>query len=285
MTFRFGLIGLLIASLSGCFLEITVGEGGEVQSASGLSDCAENSLCSIEVLDTTYRETFVAVPKSGYRFVGWDDGEDHQCKGSFRTICTVDNTGFAGNTQAEAVIASNKKYFLKPIFERTGAPRYVARDADGAFITDDFMKMGDSGADARLVYTDTGGMEHGYYIGIRPEGLSIFDSLTGRWNNASCSGDFTHVDRDEILVFSPLFSETYMIVHEIDHYLDGIYHLAKLAPKDSAYYGSSYHLTDGLFGNPPTCVESAETWLVPVEDIVIRNVDDQFTAPFTLSRE
>ncbi len=102
--------------LSGCKLFVTVGTGGSV-SGSGGSNCSENSVCEIEITDATFIETFTAVPKAGFQFKQWEEGDGYLCGNQTSVHCTLDNTAAAGNSALEAVIASNRSFAIRPIFE------------------------------------------------------------------------------------------------------------------------------------------------------------------------
>lgn len=273
MKIRLGLIAFLIATLTGCFLEITVGDGGEVQSASSLSDCAENSVCSIEILDASFSETFVAVPKPGYRFIGWDDGADYQCKGSFRSICVVENTGFAGNAQAEGVIASSKKYFLKPIFQPVSGPPFSLRDGNGHDVGE-IITLYHAGANIIFFHTDEDGDEHG--IGGIEVGSTTYirDINQPLWSNPTCSGDFSHVSQEGLRYtgLPPVFSQEYVHVGDNDPI-----HLARVAPAEDAQYIVTYYSS---FDN---CVAKPEAWVLPVT-IAVRDIRSLFPEPITLHR-
>lgn len=124
--------GLL--SLAGCRLLTEIGEGGELDSASGAHDCSQFSTCAIEITAADFDETFTAVARPGYVFSHWKGGEKYQCPGSASPVCEVSNTLFAGNAQAEAVIASGAEYYLEPVFKALRVPTPVVVDAAGKII-------------------------------------------------------------------------------------------------------------------------------------------------------
>ncbi|MCX2982493.1 hypothetical protein EYC98_16645 [Halieaceae bacterium IMCC14734] len=122
--------------LSGCYLEAFVGSGGEIKSLSGTRDCEVNSVCLFEVTDTNFNESFVAMPKPGYVFSKWKAGSGYLCGDDTNPICTANNTGYVGNPSADAIIASDYRYHIIPIFElaETSGTDAVVVDATGKVI-------------------------------------------------------------------------------------------------------------------------------------------------------
>jgi hypothetical protein len=119
------IIALSIAFLfiSGCKVAVILVEGGEVQSAgSGTCQVAvagtTGTVCIHEVSDTNYSETFEAVPGSGWQFVKWNSGDGFLCKDSTSPVCVVDNTGLAGISVIDAIVASDATLYIMPIFQR-----------------------------------------------------------------------------------------------------------------------------------------------------------------------
>ena len=78
------------ALLAGCKIVQTSTSGGSIVSASGNYDCAEDSVCKIDIPNgDPFNETFTAVARYGYAFAGWRGTESYLCAGSAPT-CTVD---------------------------------------------------------------------------------------------------------------------------------------------------------------------------------------------------
>ena len=105
--------------LTGCKLALTVPSGGDVTSASGTANCAQGSVCELTITDTTFNESFTAVPKTGYVFTKWKAGDGYVCANSTTPTCVTSNTQFEGNAQVEAIIASDATFKIEPIFEVT----------------------------------------------------------------------------------------------------------------------------------------------------------------------
>ncbi|MEM8660429.1 MAG: hypothetical protein AAGF35_06045, partial [Pseudomonadota bacterium] len=77
-----------LLTIVGCRVTVQVPPGGEVRTAFGTNDCAENTVCEIEVNDTNFNETFRAVPNEGYEFIGWRRDDLYFC-GLFRGDCQL----------------------------------------------------------------------------------------------------------------------------------------------------------------------------------------------------
>lgn len=111
-------VATLLVFLTGCKIEITVPPNGEVLTLSGDAFCTAESTCVVEVEDTQFDQTFVARPASGYRFVGWKQGEDYMCGGT-TDPCRLRTSGIGNNPGLLAVLQSDQAFFLEPMFERT----------------------------------------------------------------------------------------------------------------------------------------------------------------------
>ena len=114
---KFALIASAVVVMTGCKLVVAVGEGGSVQSGSGVNDCSGNSLCEIDINDATFSDTFIAVPAAGFVFSSWEEGSGFLCGNTTSATCSVDNTALAGNASAEAVIATDRAFAIRPIFD------------------------------------------------------------------------------------------------------------------------------------------------------------------------
>lgn len=130
MIHRILLIAALVSLLSSCKLVLMVTSGGDLQSLSGNNDCAGGNLCEIEILDTSFDETFTAIPRAGYVFEKWQGGQGYLCPESTNPTCAISNTFLAGVAGAEPVIASGAFYYAKPVF------KFVGIDTDGDGIKD-----------------------------------------------------------------------------------------------------------------------------------------------------
>jgi hypothetical protein len=121
---RYRLLALLAALAiagSGCKLKVYVpSEDGHVESKSGAFYCSLMSVCSIDVYDTSFEETFRAVPADGFVFAGWRDRPD----------------GLYGNTIGEAHISTAQLAASQPVLDMLASedvyylePRFIEMDA------------------------------------------------------------------------------------------------------------------------------------------------------------
>jgi Kelch motif protein len=99
---------------SSCKVEITVPEGGEVESLSGTYFCDAGQKCEVEVLDEFFSETFRARSDPGYRFTGWLKRDRSFC-GEKAGDCKLDTNPLAG-TPLMSILESDDLYFLEPVF-------------------------------------------------------------------------------------------------------------------------------------------------------------------------
>ena len=92
MRLRFGSV-FATAVLAGCKIVQTSTPGGSIASASGDHDCAEDSVCEIDIPNgEPFQESFTAVARYRYAFAGWRGTESYLCAGLGPT-CTVDIPG------------------------------------------------------------------------------------------------------------------------------------------------------------------------------------------------
>ena len=112
---RFLILAGFVSLVAACKIAVIVVEGGEVQSV-GSGTCLEGSICIHQVDDTSYTETFTAVPNSGWVFEKWNSGDGFFCGGSTDPICVVSGEGAEGNAAIEALIASDKTFYIMPVF-------------------------------------------------------------------------------------------------------------------------------------------------------------------------
>ena len=92
MRLRIGFV-IVVALLAGCKIVQTSTSGGAIVSASGDHDCAEDSVCEIDIPNgEPFSDTFTAVALYGYAFAGWRGTESYLCAGIAPT-CTVNIPG------------------------------------------------------------------------------------------------------------------------------------------------------------------------------------------------
>jgi hypothetical protein len=105
-------IALLL--LAGCKIVVQVPEGGQVVSDQGLV-CAAGESCVIDVADSSYLETFEAVPAAGYVFSKWYQANGYLCGGSSLT-CAFSAAFVEGNASLEALLDDDFNVYLQPVF-------------------------------------------------------------------------------------------------------------------------------------------------------------------------
>jgi putative iron-regulated protein len=116
---------VIVAStaLGGCKLVVKVPEGGSVTSASGNYDCAEGKKCIVDVADTSFDETFKAVPALGYVFDGWKKRKKNGFCGGQTGPCRLSTSGFGPFEALMDILASDNRYVMEP--------KFVPFDGDG----------------------------------------------------------------------------------------------------------------------------------------------------------
>ncbi|MEO0437472.1 MAG: hypothetical protein AAF098_11250 [Pseudomonadota bacterium] len=93
---------------------------------SGMYSCVFPESCgAIDVSDTSFDETFVAIPDAGYRFEGWQRRDRGLCGGS-RSECALNTAGFAGNSALLSILSSDQTFFLDAEFVLDEQPSSLA---------------------------------------------------------------------------------------------------------------------------------------------------------------
>ena len=119
--------------VAGCKLIITVPPGGHVESQSGTWICRTDEPCTIDVSDSSFKETFVGVPDEGFRFVGWRNDQFYFC-GQRDTPCTLSTEGFDSNPKLVEFLEGDQEFFLQPIFvSEAAAAQHTITPAGGTF--------------------------------------------------------------------------------------------------------------------------------------------------------
>lgn len=202
--------------LTGCKLSVQVGSGGNAISSSGTRDCLETSTCIFDVVDTDFGESFTAVPKAGYKFVKWRAGSEFLCGDSANPVCVTSNVTFEGNATAEAIIASEQEYKIRPEFEPTSAPKYAVRDKDGDLVGEALSVSAASSVSVRLMHIAGDGKKHGYRLQFQRNEVVDKDYIGVYWDNPSCTGANVYLREDTIgriksTRLAPLFSNEYSV--------------------------------------------------------------------------
>jgi hypothetical protein len=121
ITIRLLVLGVLvIATLAGCKLVITVPTGGEVISQSGDKNCAQGKTCPFDIVDLFFIDIFTARPAPGYRFKHWKKKNRGLCGGK-AGFCELYTAPLRGNPLLEAILETDEKFYLEPVFEKSTA--------------------------------------------------------------------------------------------------------------------------------------------------------------------
>ena len=273
---------IAVATLvTGCKFSVIVGEGGKVQSSSGTRNCSEGSTCTFQVSDTTFSDTFTAVPLPGYKFARWQGGTDYQCANSTSPTCVVSNTALAGNAAAATIIASDKVYSIKPVFQVVTAPRYVLKDGNGV-VLGDVIRFLNFDAHVRMVHTDENGKQHGYLLNFSIDRVTAGgDRNQMWWGDSNCSGDVVYLSSDTRQNWiEPLFSDSYQLFEDQLDVWPSVFHLARLSQPEEPRLVHVYEKRSGVCSR----IWNEMLWMLPAT-IVVRDLGSQFTPPFGLYQE
>jgi uncharacterized repeat protein (TIGR01451 family) len=145
--FLFG-AALTFLLLAGCKIKITVPEGGYVTTESGSYSCQSGQICTINVYDIYFDETFIAVPKgcygsgfpfigpgvvpdcyTGYEFTGWKRYNKRLCGGSNKP-CHLYTSSFIDNEILMSILESDKVFYLQPIFTKQSTDVGIRKTTD-----------------------------------------------------------------------------------------------------------------------------------------------------------
>ncbi|MDZ7784999.1 MAG: hypothetical protein U5K56_19325 [Halioglobus sp.] len=105
-----------VAALASCKVEIETPVEGGVTTTSGAIDCAADDVCTIDVVDIFFDETFVAEPEQGFVFAGWKAKPRGFCGGR-TTPCQLVTAGFEGNESLISLLNDpSETFYLEPMF-------------------------------------------------------------------------------------------------------------------------------------------------------------------------
>jgi len=185
--FIFGL-ALTFLSLAGCKIRITVPEGGNVTTESGSHDCRSGQVCTIDVYDVFFDETFIGVPNSGNKFLAWKKRQGGLCGGKAKP-CRLSTTGFPGNEGLMKILESDRTFYLEPIFAKPGVDTSLKKTVDnnspdGSEVVNFTIEVTNIGQDAASEVEVTDLLPPSMRI---PAGLDAYTSTgeydreTGQW--------------------------------------------------------------------------------------------------------
>jgi hypothetical protein len=135
-----GLVAVLVLALAGCKVEIEVPRNGRVVTSDGVLVCKTGQECIVDVSDTNFDKTFVAVPNEGFAFSHWKKAGRHLCADS-RKPCRLFTAGFPG-TALMQFLESDESFYLEPVFVDFNQAYWVGVLAEidtGAFTADDLL--------------------------------------------------------------------------------------------------------------------------------------------------
>ncbi len=110
---------VLLALLSGgCKLVVEVPRGGAVATESGDFVCSEEDTCEVDIDDTGFDDTFVAVPEENYEFRGWKERSASLCSRPEERLlpCRLSVVEFAGLPAIVDVLLADIPVYLEPEF-------------------------------------------------------------------------------------------------------------------------------------------------------------------------
>lgn len=111
---------LLCIFLSACRLELEVPTSGSLSTTSGNVSCAAGEVCSVDIMDVYFDETFVANPGAGFMFNGWAAKHRGLCAGR-TTPCHLYTSFFEGNEALTGILNdAGQEFYLEPDFRSTG---------------------------------------------------------------------------------------------------------------------------------------------------------------------
>jgi hypothetical protein len=113
-TLALGGIFLLTALIAGCKIEVTAPEGATVRTESGAYVCIGPNVCTIEVNDLFFDETFTIETERGIASAGWKRRARGLCGGK-DTPCRLFTSGFEGNDALMAILESDETFFLEAL--------------------------------------------------------------------------------------------------------------------------------------------------------------------------
>lgn len=115
------LIVLIPLFMTSCKINIEIPEsGGRITTASGSFNCASGEVCTIDVVDIFFDETFVAEPSNGFVFSGWRRKDRGLCGGNVSN-CHLYTSDFSGIEGLMAFLENpDEIFYLEPTFQRAG---------------------------------------------------------------------------------------------------------------------------------------------------------------------
>lgn len=111
--------------MTACKLQVIAPEGGVITAPDGTERgfvCGESVICSVEIDEADYSQTFTVTSVPPYEFVRWQDGRGFLCADSAEPTCTVTLPG--GEIGAAVINLLSPAASIMPVY------RYVGFDSD-----------------------------------------------------------------------------------------------------------------------------------------------------------
>lgn len=121
------IFALLALIAGGCKIDVVAPEGATIRSESGVYECIGPNVCTIEVNDVFFNETFRVETEGDLIFAGWKRRDRGLC-GGLTDACPIVTSLFAGNEVLEAFLASDETFFLEADIATEVAMLSVAKD-------------------------------------------------------------------------------------------------------------------------------------------------------------
>lgn len=173
-----GVLGVS-ALLMGSKIIIYVPAGGSVVSSSGLFACAAGEVCTIDIDERYFSETFTAEAEPGYEFSGWGNRADAVCRDSRDPYCrALDDGPFADREVMQSQLRSAGTLTMHPSFAATGraVPASGSRFEVRSFHRTRYYPVsGDSQAELwAQLHGAANPLEPDREAGVKPLGLASF---------------------------------------------------------------------------------------------------------------
>ena len=134
--------------LMGSKIIIHVPPGGSVVSSSGLFACAAGEVCTIDINEQYFAETFTAEAEPGFEFGGWGDKAGALCGGSRDPYCSeLGGESFSDFGSGKPQLQPGSVLTMHPSFEATGyaAPQPQPRiDVESIHVTRYYQVSGNT---------------------------------------------------------------------------------------------------------------------------------------------
>ena len=248
LTIKSMIILIVSVVLSGCFIRISPSTGGVVQNQSGTyPDCSAADTCDdIPVVDTTFDETFTAVPEDGYEFIRWIRAGGHLYGCNTNPELRISTA----NLEAlELFFNSDTVFTVAPLFQSTGpdvdfSSDFECNDAAGEEIGEGWLTYIN-------VFEADGTYSTGYFVGATPNSDQIANLTRGQGGAAQ--------GRQQLNVFSNYNSDAGGVLqHDVGQLVEtNVYKEYRLTPESVGTYVFTFDARlpdEGALAAPSTAI-------------------------------